>query len=112
MSKAKKYLLIFASLFLLGNVVSYGLMNDSLPPIKYQGDASAVVITVPDPNQVCGPAEKGYVILACEFEKKKTPIIVMPNPCRFPEAQNENSYAHLFCHEFGHVNGWNATHDN
>ena len=33
--------------------------------------------------------------------------LIMPNPCNFPDT---DAYAHLLCHELGHVNGWPATH--
>lgn len=96
-------------------LIALSSMNDSLPPVNYQNNAQpTVVITVDDTNtkENCGVAPKGWRILACEFSEKKVPIIIAPNPCTFPEAADENSYAHLMCHEFGHVNGWNADHNN
>lgn len=89
--------------------------NDSLPPYYYQGNAQpTIVLTVDDPNtkEACGVAAPGWRLLACEFDKDKAHFIIMPNPCRFPEAQSEGSYAHLMCHEMGHANGWNADHNN
>jgi hypothetical protein len=101
---------------LIASVVSFGLANDDLPPTYFQGNAPpTVVITVDNTNTKanCGIAPKGWRILACEFNGKgDVPVILMPNPCRYPEAKDDNSYAHLMCHEFGHANGWNDTHDN
>jgi hypothetical protein len=104
------------SLLLIASTVALGTANDDLPPTYFQGNAPpSVVITVDNTNtkENCGVAQKGWRILACEFTgKNNTPIIIMPNPCRYPEAKDENSYAHLMCHEFGHANGWNSDHDN
>jgi hypothetical protein len=94
--------------------VALSVTNDALPPVKYQGNTAAIVVTIDNPNSknTCGVAPEGYVTLACAFKKKGAPIVLMPNPCRYPEAADELSYAHLLCHELGHVNGWNSTHDN
>lgn len=35
--------------------------------------------------------------------------IYMPNPCTYPEVKDENSYAHLVCHEVAHTEGWKHT---
>jgi hypothetical protein len=96
-------------------ILSAAPYNNDLPPPKYQGNAvPTIVVTVTNPNskQACGVAQKGWIILACEYEKNGVPTILAPNPCSFPEANDKNSYAHLMCHEFGHVNGWNNDHSN
>lgn len=101
---------------MLAALIAGATYDDSLPPLKYQGNPPAsVMIIVDDTNtkETCGVAQPGWRLLACEFDTKEgVPVIMMPNPCNYPEAVDENSYAHLLCHEFGHANGWNATHDN
>jgi hypothetical protein len=107
-------------LVILGNIL-YALLtttplyNDELPPEKFQGTAvPTIVISVDDPNteEACGVAQPGWVLLACEYVKKHQHYIKARNPCMYPEAKQKGTYAHDMCHEFGHVNGWNGTHNN
>jgi hypothetical protein len=80
---------------------------DGAPPLRFQGDASAVVSFQSDVSGDCGKAPRGLVILACEFSPAKgVPVIVLPNPCKF---QNDE-YARIVCHEIGHRSGWEANH--
>lgn len=99
---------------LLLGLVALSSMNNDLPPVQYQGNAKPlVVITVTDPNtkEACGVAQKGYVILGCQRATKEgISLLWMPNPCIFPEAQWQGSYAHLMCHEMGHAQGWGGDH--
>lgn len=79
------------------------LMKDppALPLPKYRGVTAAIVATMEDVNKhpQC-KAQKGWQTRACTFLDKN--IILMPNPCNYPN----DGYARLFCHELGHVNGW------
>lgn len=43
-------------------------------------------------------------LYACHVPETKTTHL--PNPCYYPEAKQVGSFAHLACHENGHVNGW------
>lgn len=76
------------------------------PPQEYQKSTAARVIFT-DPSgigKMCGVAkEAGQLILACQGEIKGMPVIVLPNPCLWPEPE---FYAAVVCHELGHVNGW------
>lgn len=95
--------------------LAHASYSNDLPPVKFQGNAPPTVIqTVDDTNtkKTCGVAKTGWRFMACEYDKQGVPVILMPNPCSYPEAIDENSYAHLLCHEFGHANGWNADHNN
>lgn len=98
---------------ILEALVAFGLVNSGTPPVQYQGNSVSVVVTVDNPNtkEACGEGSKGVTILACTFTDKKTGVstVVMPNPCKYDDV---DFYAHLLCHELGHVNGWNRTHDN
>lgn len=91
-------------------IIAHGSINSSTPPAKYQGNTAAVVVTVDNVNTRanCGLPPPGYVFEGCEFEKNGVPIIIVPNACQY----DYEFYGHLLCHEFGHVNGWNDTHDN
>lgn len=91
--------------------------NNDLPPIKYQVNPKASVIVIVDntnSKEACGVAEPGWRLMACTMMTDKgVPVLLMPNPCLYPEAVSDiHSYAHLLCHEFGHVNGWNTEHNN
>jgi hypothetical protein len=102
---------VFATLLALSS------LSNALPPTKYQGNPPPVVVVIVDDTNskdTCGVAPAGWRLMACEFETKKgVPVILMPNPCTYPEAQKDPfSYAHLLCHEFGHTNGWNSDHNN
>lgn len=101
---------------LIAPAIAFSTMNDSLPPYYYQGNPSALVVkTVDNTNspEACGVAPKGWRIQACHVKTDEgVSVITSPNPCRFPEAQNPATYAHLMCHEFGHANGWNSDHNN
>jgi hypothetical protein len=84
--------------------------REVIPPERYQGDASAVVI-FGHANVIaslCGaPNAAGIGPLACAGEKDKTPIIVAPNPCLFAD---NDLYAAILCHELGHISGWPKDH--
>jgi hypothetical protein len=82
------------------------LINSGYPPVRYQGEAAAVVLFLDDVSIACGKAAPGYVILACASGQ----TIAMPNPCK-PEYYGQ-SYARLMCHEKAHLgaDGWPRTH--
>lgn len=96
--------------------VAAPLYNNDLPPEKYQGNAPASVLIIvdnPNSNTSCGVAKPGWFFQGCEETTEKgVPVITTANPCSYPEVKDPDSYAHLMCHEFGHANGWNSTHDN
>lgn len=73
-----------------------------MPPLRFQGNATAIVRFVTDVGPECANAPEGYLVLACS----EGPVIIMPNPCRYP---NER-YARLLCHEIGHLNFWGKDH--
>lgn len=95
---------------LLAGLLVGGTLNNDTPPVKYQDNAYALVITVTNPNtkEACGVAPDGWRFMGCTYYKDKLPIMMLPNPCQY----DYEIYGHLMCHEFGHVNGWNSTHDN
>lgn len=81
-------------------------INDGYPPIRFMGEATAVVVFVDDVSSLCGKAPPGYVVLACAVPENHA--IALPNPCfeRFKDEQ----FAKIACHEKGHINGWPETH--
>lgn len=79
-----------------------------LVPEQYQGNPEhPLKIIFVEPGHAidvyCGKAERGFYTLACS---KAPNILVMPNPCRYPEYKDPDSYARLLCHEKGHLMGW------
>lgn len=97
-----KRLIVLASLLCISNT------NDLPIPVQYQGGAAVLVHMVDDQktlDTMCGgPPPKGQR-LGCETADNKAEVVVM-NPCRYPEAIDVHSFAHLMCHEKAHVNGW------
>jgi hypothetical protein len=85
------------------------LYSDSRPPPVFQGDAvSTVEFSNADRvrstcEDLFGKAPSGMRTRACATGHR----LIMPNPCTYPDS---DSYAHLMCHELGHVNGWPSTH--
>lgn len=78
------------------------------PPERYQGNTRASEIRFASPDEVDrirnnGVPTCGYRVRACEIDGR----LVMPNPCTFTQIE---PYAHLLCHEVGHLNGWPLTH--
>ena len=82
------------------------MINSGMPPVRFMGEAGAVVYFVNDVPSICGQATPPYVIIACASEEKR--IIIMPNPCHPRFAGQE--YAKIMCHEKSHLLGWPATH--
>jgi hypothetical protein len=90
------------------------LASDARPPVRYQGNARARVVTMSPAavNGYCAAAPNlgapppGYHWGACTTADG---IMFLPNPCLSPPT---DEYAHLLCHELGHVNGWPPTHGN
>lgn len=81
----------------------------ALPPVKYMPGAIFTIGTAL-PKQVhetClgkDTLPPGTIIFACTA--MQTDAVLMPNPCLYWW----ETYAALFCHEQGHVNGWPADH--
>lgn len=45
-----------------------------------------------------------YITYGCyDFDRD---LMVLPNPCLYPEAKQKGSFANLVCHERAHVAGW------
>jgi hypothetical protein len=82
------------------------LINSGYPPVRYQGEAAAVVLFMDDVSVACGKAAPGYVILACAQDT----TIALPNPCKAEFAGEQ--FAKLACHEKAHLKaiGWPRTH--
>lgn len=85
------------------------LYSDSAPPARFQGDATIQLqlSDQADIDRTCHPLfgqpPQGMKTDACEFGGR----VVAPNPCTYPPS---DAYAHMLCHELGHVNGWPPTH--
>jgi hypothetical protein len=83
--------------------------SDSRPPVLFQRDATMTleVANQGEIDDTChalfGNPPSGMRTQACTSGRK----VIMPNPCSFPDS---DAYAHLLCHELGHLNGWPATH--
>lgn len=99
--------LALAALALAPNSTIY---SDATPPLRFQQGTAAVLITV-HPSMLpamCGvTVPKGYELQACMIVENDAPVIIMPNPCM---VEATDAYAHLLCHETGHVNGWPGSH--
>lgn len=85
------------------------LYSDVIPPARFRADAT-VSLQLSDQRGIdgqChpafGPPPAGMKTDACAIGGR----IVAPNPCSYPAS---DAYAHLLCHELGHVNGWPRTH--
>ena len=79
------------------------LAEITLPPERYRSDTTST-ITFAKPElvqELCG--KRGVDELVACFEP---PVIIVPNPCDYPD----ESYARIVCHEIGHANGWPADH--
>lgn len=77
-----------------------------VPPGKFQGDATANVEFLAPELIIPRCLQRGSIILANACSDRS--LITITNPCAY---QGE-SYARRFCHELGHINGWDATHSN
>ncbi len=76
-------------------------------PYEYRGSTKIKVVfkeTFWDVAESCGGQAPGWTIFGCYDPDKD--VLVMPNPCYYPEAGTIGSYAHLMCHEKAHKNGW------
>lgn len=83
--------------------------SDVIPPPRFRYDSTTKLVTINTQavmDQDCGVPEKGRR-LACTRGTRRHPVVFMPNPCDFPDER----YAHLLCHELGHVQGWGADHE-
>lgn len=87
------------------------LISSDTPPDRFQHTAVFKVLTMtPDGvSSLCdgrhSPPE-GYRTLGCTVPIDGAAVVIVPNPCLF----DDEPFAHLLCHEAGHVNGWPATH--
>jgi hypothetical protein len=84
-------------------------VSDARPPERFLADKTVTVQFTDQSgiDKVCHPRfgtpPAGMKTNACATGSR----VVVPNPCDF--AQTER-YAHLLCHELGHMNGWPSTH--
>lgn len=82
--------------------------SDGIPPVRYQKENGSIVLFLDDISTVCGKSgDPKMILIACQFEKDKAPILVLPNPCKFAGI---DWYARIACHELGHRNGWPRLH--
>lgn len=93
-------------------VAAPATISDGRPPERFTSTSAATVQLVDrgDVNAACGTAPEGFEYVACTRTRERKGVrvstIIMPNPCQFPEER----FAQILCHEFGHVNGWPASH--
>ena len=74
------------------------------PPARYQSDTIATVEFLAAERIIPRCIERGAAMIANACADTK--LITITNPCAY---QGE-SYAKRLCHEMGHINGWNAAH--
>lgn len=83
---------------------------DIYPPEVFRGEAVALVRFVPADQMVryCGepPAGMDYM-WGCVSPDRST--MTVPNPCEIGMWRS-SEYRARFCHELGHVNGWDRDH--
>ena len=103
----KPLLALLAAPILLSATLPDPTISDGYPPVKFMGEADALVGFVNDVPSICGQASPGYVILACASQEKH--IIIMPNPCQARFAGEQ--FAKIMCHEKGHILGWTNKHE-
>lgn len=81
--------------------------NEFHIPQKYRGDTTALVYFTDQKtiDKNCGKqADPRLYTVACAYQKRMT--MYLPNPCKDKDADKPESYAHVLCHEIGHLNGW------
>lgn len=90
--------------FLLG-LAAVATINYDIP--KQFQQPTTVVIMLTDQAGIdkdCGKqSDKNFTTLGCVDTKG---LLHLPNPCKYKEYKNPNSYARLLCHEVGHTEGW------
>ncbi len=106
MTEAGKQLFLLA---LLGLAVTACATLQSIdpvqtPPARFQSDTTATVEFLAAERIIPRCIERGAKMLANACADTK--LITITNPCAY---QGE-SYAKRLCHEMGHINGWNAAH--
>jgi hypothetical protein len=83
-------------------------INNGPPPLRYRGDGQASVSFMHDVSRLCTlinpKLPPGYAYEACMDGNH----LNLPNPCA-PRFAGE-TYAHIACHELGHINGWSRLH--
>lgn len=87
--------------------------DDSMPPARYQQDATVTVhyTTRPLSEKACGIAKLDptqWVLNGCVVHPPGRVDTYLPNPCSTEFAGQ--SFARYACHEMGHYNGWPGTH--
>lgn len=80
-------------------------INNAAPPDRYT--AGRVTIVSFGTLDRCGDPPEGMQFDGCIRERGA--VVHMPNPCLH---KNEGKFARIMCHELGHLNGWNETHNN
>lgn len=89
----------------------FATMNDGMPPVRFQGDAAAVVVFTDRAgiDAACGIAPPPYRIIACHRTADNgVSVVFMPNAC---PTGNTEFYAKIMCHEMGHAQGWSGDHE-
>jgi hypothetical protein len=106
MTEAGKQLFVMA---LLGLAVTACATLQSVdpvqtPPAQFRKGTTATVEFLPSHEIIPRCIERGAKMLANACADTK--LITITNPCEYPR----ESYAKRLCHEMGHINGWNAAH--
>lgn len=106
--KRKAWLALAAGPFLMSADLppNSSPINSGYPPVRYMGEAIAIVFFANDVEVLCGAPPPGYQILACASADERK--IAMPNPCA--ARYDGEQFAKIMCHEKGHILGWPATH--
>jgi hypothetical protein len=98
---------VTALLLLAASTWGVGTVNyDGWPPRRYTSDNTALVHFVA-PDKIDGACGVKHDPVNPEEACQEGAVIVLPNPCTFPERE---TFARLACHELGHRNGWPGNH--
>ena len=78
-----------------------------MPPYRYMGDGITITVFTSKVEAFCGPPTPGFQIVGCYRRTNGRPVVVLPNPCLFPE----EFFATIACHEKAHAtHNWPADH--
>lgn len=108
----KKLLSKFATMILLMSASATLAISNNLVPVpkQFRGSPSQPVLVqfheywweLPE---ACGiEVEKKAILYGCYRPDTETTHVL--NPCYYPEAKDNGSFAYIMCHEKGHIKGW------
>jgi len=96
---------IAALLMVIASTIRVASADLPVPPEYYGNTTAKVVFMEPrEVNHRCGNDDPLWIIYACAYSDKR--LMILPNPCDYPESKNTASYAYLVCHEKAHLKGW------